>query len=100
MFFMPDSPGWLVESNREGEAAQTLSRLRRKPADDHSVRFELLEIMAEVRYTREVTKAIIPNAGPYRLFIHKLVSFGSRKMTKRLFVGCLPMSFQQNMVGV
>ncbi|OAX36576.1 general substrate transporter [Rhizopogon vinicolor AM-OR11-026] len=99
MFFMPDSPGWLAESGREEEAAQTLSRLRRKPADDNSVRFELLEIMAEVRYTREVTKAIIPNAGPYRLWVQMMVSFTSKKMTKRLFVGCLPMSFQQNMVG-
>lgn len=100
MFFMPHSPRWLAEHGREDEALQTLSRLRRKPAGDRSVDVEFLEIMADVRYAREVTNAAFPNAGIFKLWRHrKRVFFTTRKMVKRLFVGGLPLTFQQNMVG-
>jgi hypothetical protein len=100
MFFMPHSPRWLVEHGRKDEALQTLSRLRRKPAGDRSVVAEFLEITADVRYTREVTDAAFPNAGIFRLWSYrKRAFFTTRKMVKRLFVGGLPLTFQQNMVG-
>jgi hypothetical protein len=100
MLFMPHSPRWLVAQDREKEALQTLSRLRQKPADDHSVRFEFLEIMADVQYTREATNAAYPNASPFKLWFRKKIVFlTTRKMGKRMIVGCLSLAFQQNMVG-
>ncbi|KAG1752876.1 general substrate transporter [Suillus lakei] len=98
MLFMPYSPRWLVEQGREEEAMETLSRLRRKPAEDPSVRIEFLEIMAEVRFAREVMKAACPNAGPVRRIINKyLALMSSVPKIKRLTVGSLIMMFQQNM---
>jgi hypothetical protein len=100
MHFMPYSPRWLVERGHEEEALETLSRLRRKPAEDCSVRTELLEIMAEVHFAREVMKAAYLNAGPVRRIINKyLVLVSSRPKSKRIIVGCLIMTLQQNMVG-
>ncbi|KAG1900577.1 general substrate transporter [Suillus fuscotomentosus] len=98
MLFMPYSPRWLAERGREVEALDTLTRLRRKPAQDRSVRTEFLEIMAEVRFAREVMKAAYPDAGPVMRIINKyLVLMTSWPKSKRLMVGCLIMTFQQNM---
>jgi len=99
MLFMPYSPRWLMKQGREEEALQTLSRLRRKPADDRSVRFEFLEIMAEVRYAREAMKAAYPDAGSFRMFINNyLIFLSSWPKFKRLAIGGLTMFFQQFIV--
>jgi hypothetical protein len=90
-----------MEQGREEEALQTLSRLRRKPADERSVRFEFLEIMAEVRYAREASNAAYPDAGPFRLLINNYwIFFSSWPKFKRLAVGGFTMFFQQFMVCV
>lgn len=44
MLFMPQSPRHLMNTGREEECLQTLSRLRGVPADDILVRIEFLEI--------------------------------------------------------
>jgi hypothetical protein len=100
MLFMPYSPRWLVEKGREEEALEELSRLRRKPADNHSVRIEFLGIVAEVRFAREAMKEAHPDAGPIRQIINKyLALISSWPKSKRIIVGCLTMMFQQFMVG-
>lgn len=98
MHFMPYSPRWLVERGYEEEALETLSRLRRKPTEECSVRTELLEIMAEVRFAREVTKAAYPNAGPVKRIINKYaLLMSSWPKAKRIIIGCIIMTLQQNM---
>jgi hypothetical protein len=100
MLFMPYSPRWLVEQGREEQALEELSRLRRKPADNHSVRIEFLGIMAEVRFAREAMKEAHPNAGPIRQIVNKyLALISSWPKSKRIIVGCLTMMFQQFMVS-
>jgi len=95
---MPYSPRWLADRGREVEALDTLSRLRRKPAHDCSVRTEFLEIMVEVRFAREVMEAAYPNAGPVMRIINKyLALMAGWPKSKRLVVGSLIMTFQQNM---
>ncbi|KAG1862753.1 D-xylose-proton symporter [Suillus subalutaceus] len=98
MLFMPYSPRWLVERGREEEALEELSRLRRKPADNRLVHTEFLEIVAEVRFAREVMKAAYPNAGSVRQIINKYLELvSSWPKSKRIIVGCLTMMFQQFM---
>ncbi|KAH7916636.1 general substrate transporter [Hygrophoropsis aurantiaca] len=98
MILMPYSPRWLMEQGREEEALATLSLLRRKPADELSVRFEFLEIKAEIRYAREAREAAYPNAGRIQsLFNNYLMLISSWPKFKRLAIGCLVMFYQQFM---
>jgi hypothetical protein len=97
MFFMPFSPRWLVEKNRDEEAKKTLSYLRRRPEDDNDVMIEYLEIKSEVLAVREIEAARNDKATtkmgrfirPYR----DLVS--SKSNAKRLFIGSVVMFYQQ-----
>ena len=99
MAFMPYSPRWLMEQGREEEALATLSMLRRKPSDQIAVRYEFLEIKAEIRYSREASERAYPNAGPFRRLINNYVALvATWPKFKRLAMGCLTMFYQQFMV--
>ena len=96
---MPFSPRWLMEQGREAEALFTLSLLRQKPTDDVSVRYEFLEIKAEVQYSQEANRLAHPNAGPWRrLFNNYIALVATWPKFKRLLMGCLTMFYQQFMV--
>ncbi|KAF7968129.1 hypothetical protein HWV62_31799 [Athelia sp. TMB] len=101
MMWMPFSPRWLMEQGRDTEALATISRLRRKPEADPAVRFEFLEIKAEVMFTNE-TQAIedASNTGSgywTRLVGNYLALVKTWPKFKRLAVGCLVMFYQQFM---
>ncbi|KAI6138512.1 D-xylose-proton symporter [Pisolithus tinctorius] len=101
MAFMPYSPRWLMERGRDDEALQTLSSLRRKPLGDLAVRYEFLEIKAELRYSREITALKYPNASKFQRFINNYIALISTwPKFKRLAVGCLTMFYQQFIVGI
>ncbi|KAN0091350.1 Sugar transporter domain containing protein [Tylopilus felleus] len=96
MAFMPYSPRWLMEQEREEEALSTLSLLRRKPSDNLAVRYEFLEIKAELRYSQEASELAYPNAGPLRRFVNNYVALvATWPKFKRLAVGSLTMFYQQ-----
>ena len=91
-----------MEQGREAEALATISRLRRKPEADLAVRFEFLEIKAEVMFTNE-TQAIsdADNTGSgywTKLAGNYLALVKTWPKFKRLAVGCLVMFYQQFMV--
>lgn len=98
MMWMPFSPRWLMEQGREAEALDTISRLRRKPVDDFSVRFEYLEIKAEVIFTNQ-SQANQDATGYFRRLLGNYLAFvTSWPKFKRLAIGCLVMFYQQFMV--
>ncbi|KIK27570.1 hypothetical protein PISMIDRAFT_674441 [Pisolithus microcarpus 441] len=96
MAFMPYSPRWLTERGRDDEALLSLSTLRRKPLDDPIVRYEFLEIKAELRYSREITALKYPNASKFQRIVNNYITLISTwPKFKRLAVGCLTMFYQQ-----
>ncbi|KAL4078276.1 general substrate transporter [Scleroderma yunnanense] len=98
MAFMPYSPRWLMEKGRDEEALQILSVLRRKPVDDLTVRYEFLEIKAEIRYAHEIADITSPNTTRFRRFINNYIALvATWPKFKRLAVGCLTMFYQQFM---
>ncbi|KII90641.1 hypothetical protein PLICRDRAFT_174023 [Plicaturopsis crispa FD-325 SS-3] len=99
MTFMPYSPRWLVEVDREEEALHVLSRLRRQPVDHPNVRFEFLEIKAEVTFTKEARVAAKFQDATWfsRAIAPYLAFFVSWPKFRRLAVGCLVMFYQQFM---
>jgi sugar porter (SP) family MFS transporter len=54
LFFLPESPRYLVKKGRMEEAAIVLSRLREQPVDSHYVRSELTEIVANYEYEMDI----------------------------------------------
>lgn len=97
MFFMPYSPRWLVEKNRDEEAKKTLSYLRKQPEDAPDVVIEYLEIKAEVMIVREIEAARSDKArSKFGKFIQPYRELVSTKSNfKRLFIGCVVMFYQQ-----
>lgn len=53
MYFMPESPRWLVQQDRQQEALQVLARLHSKgDTTDAYVRAELAEIVAKIQWEK------------------------------------------------
>jgi hypothetical protein len=100
-WFMPFSPRWLMNNDREEEASQTLAYLRNLPEDHELVRIELLEIKAEVIFERQVFAKQFPSlangsSGILRREAAQYANiFRSRDSFKRVAIGSLVMFFQQ-----
>jgi hypothetical protein len=53
MYFMPESPRWLVQKDRQQEAQQVLARVHaRGDQEDPYVRAELAEIIAKIQWEK------------------------------------------------
>lgn len=89
-----------MEQGRDDEALQTLSRLRRRSAEEPLVQLEYLEIKAEVLFTRETRAIQDDGLGGFRRLANNYIALvASWPKFKRLAVGCLVMFYQQFMVN-
>ncbi|CAN6618817.1 hexose transporter Hxt15p [Trichomonascus vanleenenianus] len=100
--WIPSSPRWLMHVGREEECLQTISKLRRLPADNHLVRMEFLEIKVQHLFAQRVSARDYPDLqdgsfkSNFKLGIAQYKSFLTNKgYFKRVSVGCLIMVFQQ-----
>jgi len=82
LLFLPETPRFLIKSNKPEKAARSLSKLRRLPVDDPAIRDELAEIQANHEYELSIGKSSYLDC----------VRGG---MGKRLATGCLLQALQQ-----
>lgn len=91
MFFLPFSPRWLMLKHREDDCIASLSKLRRRAADDPLLVAEFLEIKATVLFDEETDAELKGSSGvlgPWKALF-------APNMFKRLSIGCWIMIFQQ-----
>ncbi|KAI0741528.1 MFS monosaccharide transporter [Daedaleopsis nitida] len=54
MFWLPETPRWLIKQGRDADAAKSLSRLTSLPIDDPEVQIELEDIHAALKEEQEL----------------------------------------------
>lgn len=119
-FFLPFSPRWLLQagmftfyfhssllnftyaylhllSDREEEAREVLSRLRRVPESDPRVCLELLEIKAATMFEQETRIAKYPDInGKIQIAVREYKDlFVLRHLNRRLLIACMLQILQQ-----
>jgi hypothetical protein len=57
MFFLPETPRFLIKKGQTDKAAAALGRLRRLPQDHDAVREELAEVQANHEFEMELGQA-------------------------------------------
>ncbi|KAH8832407.1 general substrate transporter [Flagelloscypha sp. PMI_526] len=83
MFFIPETPRFLMMKKREDEAAQVLSRLRKLPQDHEYLKWELAQIQEQLEL-EESARGKVSTVGLFKQL------FQSRDHRKRLGLGlCL-----------
>jgi MFS family permease len=98
MLFYPESPRFELMSGSEEKALTILSKIRRLPTTDQTLRNEFLAIKAEVLFERSLVAERFRGWTGVRLYIAQYGALFSTWPTfKRLFIGCAIMFFQQFM---
>ncbi|KAF2637886.1 general substrate transporter [Massarina eburnea CBS 473.64] len=82
LFFLPETPRYLIKTDRYDEAAKSLAKLRRLPVDHPAVLEELNEVQANHLYEMSLGKATY-------------IDCFKGTLGKRLLTGCLLQSLQQ-----
>lgn len=102
ILFMPFSPRWLVNQQRDDEALQVLSRARGLPPDSDLVQIEFLEIKAQYLFEKETSALKFPqyqdgtSRSNFLLGVYDYLSLlRSPTLFRRVLVGSLTMFFQQ-----
>lgn len=91
----PFSPRWLALVERYDEALASLSKLRRLPPTDERVQREYKGIVAESRYQKAIRQRRHPGATGFKLEAKSWGDLFSKKMARRVVVGCGVLFFQQ-----
>ncbi|PYH65264.1 sugar porter family MFS transporter [Aspergillus vadensis CBS 113365] len=98
MLFFPDSPRWLLMKERDDEALQALSRLRRQATSNPDLTNEYLEIKASIMLENSFARERFPDLSGFRLHAAQYISLVTTwARFKRLAIGCCIMFFQQFM---
>ncbi|CAK40833.1 general substrate transporter [Aspergillus niger ATCC 13496] len=98
MLFFPDSPRWLLMKERDDEALQALSRLRRQSTNNPDLTNEYLEIKASIMLENSFARERFPELSGFRLHAAQYISLVTTwARFKRLAIGCCIMFFQQFM---
>lgn len=102
VWFLPFSPRLLVNHDRDEEALQTLSHLRRLPIDHQLIQVEYLEIKAESEFEKRVFDKRFPhlaNRARGNRLLRELAQysniFRTKDSFKRVAIGGTIMFFQQ-----
>ncbi|KAK7463909.1 hypothetical protein VKT23_007245 [Stygiomarasmius scandens] len=102
ILFMPFSPRWLVNKERDDEALVVLANARGLSPDHELVKIEFLEIKAQHLFEREVSQEKFPQyqdgtfSANFKLGVHEYLSlFTNRTLFWRTIVGSVTMFFQQ-----
>ncbi|KAF6757229.1 sugar transporter [Ephemerocybe angulata] len=102
ILFMPFSPRWLVNQERDEEALQVLSSARNLPVDHELVRIEFLEIKAQYLFEKETQALKFPQyqdgtfSSNFKLGFYDYLSLlRSKTLLYRVATGSLTMFFQQ-----
>ena len=102
IFFMPESPRWLMNEDREDECLSVLSNLRSLSKEDTLVQMEFLEMKAQKLFERELSAKYFPHLQDGSAKSNFLIGFNQYKSMithyptfKRVAVACLIMTFQQ-----
>lgn len=73
MFFMPETPSWLLSKNRKAEAEESMKKLR---GDGNNNSHELSEIETELRSQPEFSMAVLMSAyGKYAHYMPAILAF-------------------------
>ncbi|ODH48409.1 hypothetical protein GX48_05501 [Paracoccidioides brasiliensis] len=98
MFFFPDSPRWSLMKDKDGDALNTLGRLRRKSTDNPDLVTEYLGIKASVILENSFAREYYGGLSGVKLHAAQYFSLiSTRSRSKRLAIGCCMMYFQQFM---
>ncbi|KAL2060309.1 hypothetical protein VTL71DRAFT_9704 [Oculimacula yallundae] len=98
MIFYPDSPRWLVVKERDEEAFQTLSKLRRLAPDHPEIVAEVLDIKAAIMLENSYVQENYAGLSGVKLHAAQYMSLLTNKSRfRRLAIGCSIMFFQQFM---
>ncbi|CZT08041.1 probable transporter (major facilitator superfamily) [Rhynchosporium agropyri] len=98
MVFYPDSPRWLLVKERDEEAFQTLSKLRRLAVDHPEIVAEVLDIKAAIMLENSYVRDNYAGLSGFKLHAAQYMSLLANKSRfRRLAIGCSIMFFQQFM---
>ncbi|CAO1617865.1 unnamed protein product [Jaminaea pallidilutea] len=102
MYFMPQSPRWLIDVGKDDECLHVIARLRTKPVDHPLVQMEFLELKAQKTLETRMSQHDFPHLqdgsrkSNFLLNVEGYKSlFTNRANLKRTSVAVLTMLFQQ-----